>query len=250
MVPGDVREAQKKGTHKPPLWAFYPEKKKWEPITGSTFKGRRPRYHNASALEYVPELGATVWCANGWANRGMWTYNSKSNIWTNLRPNGGNMKSFQSNAPGGEQVMAYAPDRTLLVGHRGGLNRQKVFNGATAHYPVEKNAWKRVMRRQGDDCWGENKEDKKPGMPPGHDARTNFAYDRVGGVFLLLDGKSLWAYDPDRIEWTELSPKGPPPPGGRDGKLAYYDAARNVFVIPGMWVYRHKRQTAAAESGE
>jgi len=241
MVPAEVRDAQRKGSHRPPFWAFYPEKKQWEPITGSTFKGKRPRYHNASALEYIPQLGATVWCANGWANRGMWTYHSKSNVWTNLRPNGGNMKTFQANAPGAEQVMAYAPDRGLLVGHRAGQNRQKVFSGATDHYSVEQNAWKRVMRRHGDECWGKDKDDKKPGMPPGHDAGTNFAYDRVARVFLLLDGRSVWAYDPDRIEWTKLSPKGPPPPGGRDGKLAYYDVAQNVFVVPGKWVYRHKK---------
>jgi hypothetical protein len=69
-------------------------------------------------------------------------------------------------------------------------------------------------------------------MPPGHDARSNFAYDH-----------------PDRIGWTKRSPKGPSPPGGGDGKLAYYDVARNVFVVPGLWAYRHKRQ-AAAESGK
>jgi hypothetical protein len=235
MVPKEVREAQKRGPHKPPLWAFYPEKKKWEPITGSTFKGRRPRYHNASALEYVPPLKATLWSANSWANRGLWAYDSKTNTWTDLKPNGGNSKTFQLNAPGSEQVMVYAPDRKMLIGHQGGTNRKtKKPWRKTSHYSIEKNEWQRV------DATGHG---EKGTIPPGHDASTNFAYDTVGKVALLWapETKALWSYDPDAKKWTRLAPDGPAPPvRGRDAKLAYYDAARNVFVIPGQWVYRYK----------
>ncbi|MFO7899971.1 MAG: hypothetical protein R6V58_13035 [Planctomycetota bacterium] len=237
MVPKEVREAQKRGKHKPPLWAFYPEKKKWDPITGSTFKGRRPRYHNASALEYVPELKATVWTANSWANRGMWTYDSRTNTWTDLKPNGGNRKAFQKNAPGSEQVMVYAPDRKMLIGHQAGRDREtKKRWTKTTHYSIEKNAWRRVKPTgHGEDGF----------IPPGHDARTNFAYDQVGKVALLWapSTKALWSYDPAGMKWTEIEPNGPPPPTrGRDVKLAYYDVAHNVFVIPGKWIYRYNKE--------
>jgi len=249
MVPGEVREAQKRGSHKPPFWAFRAEQRQWQPITGSTFKGRRPRYHNASALEYVPDLGGTVWCANSWANRGMWLYDSRTNTWTDLKPNGGDKKDFQRNAPGSEQVMVYAPDRKMLIAHLARADRKtKKVSGATTQYSVEKNRWDRTVSAKADAT-------ADPPMPPGFDASTNFAYDRVGRVALLWDPgttKALWAYDPDTTTWTRLAPKGPPPPGGRDAKLAFYDAARNVFVIPGKWVYRHRRRAPArpADTGQ
>jgi len=67
----------------------------------------------------------------------------------------------------------------------------------------------------------------------------------VGKVCLLWDGswtKALWAYDPATVKWTRLVPKGPTPPRkGRDVKLGYYDVARNVFVVPGKWIYRYQR---------
>jgi hypothetical protein len=82
------------------------------------------------------------------------------------------------------------------------------------------------------------------------DAHTNFAYDPAGRVCLLWDAswtKALWAYDPEKVTWTKLEPKGPPPPGGRGGLLAYYDQVRNVLVIPGLWVYRHRSAKPRAE---
>ncbi len=237
MVPGEVREAHRKGNHHPPLWAFYPEQKKWVPITDSRFEGRRPRYHNASALEYVPSLGKTVWCANGWANRGMWTYESATNTWTDMEPNDGDRQAFQDGAPAPEQVMVVLPDRNMLVGHRADADRETGHvRGRTSHYCVEKNEWTVAVRSAEDEI----------NMPVGHDARTNFAYDQVGKVALLWDPhttNALWAYDPVNATWTKLEPDGPPPPRGhRDVLLAYYDVARNVFVIPGMWVYRYKAQ--------
>jgi hypothetical protein len=235
MVPGHVREARKKGSHKPPLWAFFPEKKQWQPITGSKFEGKRPRYQNASALEYVPQRKATIWCSNNWANRGMWAYDSADNTWTQLKPNGGSTKEFQSNAPPPEQVMAFAPDRGMLIGHWGKVDRKTGKRQIrTSHFSFQTNAWQVV----------EGKGHGEQGIiPPGHDARTNFVYDQVARVCLLWDGKHLWSYDPDGARWTRLQIKGDPPPtGGRDVMLAYYDVARNVFVINGQWVYRHARR--------
>jgi hypothetical protein len=241
MVPKEVWESLRSGDHKPPLWAFYPEKKKWEPITGSAFEGRRPRYHNASALEYVPSLMKIVWCSNSWANCGMWTYDSTINTWADLEPHGGNTAEFRSKAPRSELVTVVLPDRNLLVGHR--VYRDKTTGqpcGGTYHYSFRNNEWTMAV----------NAAAEGVDIPAGHDARTNFAYDQVGKVCLLWDTfrtKALWSYDADRSQWTKLSPKGPPPSlQGRDDSLAYYDVDRNVFVIPGRWVYRHQRRDEKA----
>jgi hypothetical protein len=68
----------------------------------------------------------------------------------------------------------------------------------------------------------------------------------VGKVCLLWAArwtKTLWAYDPDKVKWTKITPRGPQPPAkGRAAVLAYYDEAHNVFVIPGQWVYRYKKK--------
>ena len=220
----------RQGKHKPPLWAFYPAKRKWEPVLDSTFEGPVPTYENARALEYVPELGGTVWTKSA----GMWLYNSKANAWKRL---GGVTRSRQV-LPTREQVMAYLPDRKMLVAHcRAGQGKPSIGydESRTYHYSIAKNEWTLVF---------EGKEKNNP--PAGMDAMTNFAYDRIGRVCLLWDGqwtKALWAYDPAAAKWTKLSPNGPPPPRkGRDVKLAYYDPARNVFVIPGKWVYRYKKR--------
>jgi hypothetical protein len=71
-----------------------------------------------------------------------------------------------------------------------------------------------------------------------------FGYDPLGKECLLFDRNSLavWSYRTAEKKWNRISPKGPPPPKGRD--IGYFDPARNVFVInssSSVWVYRHKR---------
>jgi hypothetical protein len=217
-----------RGKHKPPLWAFFPEKKKWQPILGA--KGQRPGYENARQMEYVPELGGTLWIKSA----GVYLFNSKTKEWKLL----GSRKKYGGDLPARESVTAYLADRKMIVAHsRAG--RGKPSKGypesKTHHYSIERNEWKMVLH---------SKEKNNP--PPGFDAQTNFAYDSVGKVCLLWDAtytKALWSYDPEKIKWTKLEIKGEKPPTrGRDVKLAYYDAVRNVFVVNGQWVYRHKKR--------
>ena len=228
----EVTQLMRSGTHKPPLWAFYPEEKKWEPVTGSKFEGKRPVYRNASQMEYVPELGGIVWARTD----GMWLYTSGTNTWKQL----GDSRKYGKDLSGFTCVMAYLPDRKILVSHcRAGKGKPSTGypESWTTHYEVANDRWKRVFHSR-----------EKNNPPPGMDSRTNFAYDPVGKVCLLWDPdwtRSLWAYDPEKVTWTKLEIKGEAPPTrGRDVKLAYYDAARNVFVINGQWVYRHKRRAA------
>ena len=234
-----VHKSRRSDLHRMPLWAYYPESRKWKVITNSKWKGRMPQA-GVCSLEYVPELKKPVFTINSWKCQGMWTYDAESNTWEDMKPNGGDIKSFASNFPGMERVVVYVPDRKMLVAHlcNDKSSRRKEITGVTSHYSFETNAWMRVMTRKGDECWGRDKGDKKTPMPIGNDHQTPFVYDQVGKVCLLVHGKDLWAYDPGKVEWTKITPRGPAPTGGR---LAYYDAARNVFVINGRWVYRHKR---------
>jgi hypothetical protein len=212
------------GKHKPPLWSFTPATNRWEPVLDSKFEGKPPVYENARAMEYLPELGGTVWIKSD----GMWLYNSTSNTWKELKPNSGDMKAYAANAPDREQVAAYLPDRHLIVAHSRHGKDGKGFR--TTHYSIARNEWKVAAEGEG------------AGAPPGgFDAATNFAYDRVAGVCLLTDPdtQSLWAYDPDAAKWTKVEVKGAPMPKGYPGHLAYYDVANNALVIPGRWAYRH-----------
>ncbi|MGQ9662034.1 MAG: hypothetical protein ACUVWX_06820 [Kiritimatiellia bacterium] len=215
------------GRHKPPLWAFFPEKKCWEPILGA--KGALPVYENARQMEYVPELGGTVWIKSD----GMWLYNSRENTWKLL---GKAVQYGAGNLPAREGVTVYAQDRKMVIAHclaGEGKPSQGYSEATTHHWWVERNEWKKVLH---------SKEKNNP--PPGMDSRTNFVYDQVARVCLLWDPsytKSLWAYDPDAVTWVRIQPDGPPPPTDRDALLAYYDPTLNVFVIPGRWIYRHRQ---------
>ncbi len=205
----------------PPLWAFFPAEKKW-----AYFKAPKP--HPVAIfggmLEFVPELGGSVWHANNWQTRGTWVHDFDKHAWTDAKANGGG-KAFEREAAEPEQVGYYDPRRKILVAQR---------HHDTHHYDVAKNEWKKVLT--GD------KDDGK--TPYGHDARSVIGYDPVSGHGLLVQFQTntLWAYDPDRTAWAKLAPEGAPmPTGGK--RLAYVDPARNaVVVIDGVtvWAYRYR----------
>lgn len=104
----------------------------------------------------------------------------------------------------------------------------------THHFDPKKNEWKKVL--VGD------KDDGK--SPYGHDARSVVYHDPVSGHGLLVQFQTntVWAYDPDKIAWTKLSPEGDPmPTGGK--RLAYVDPALNAAVVidgTTVWAYRYK----------
>jgi len=208
----------------PPLWAFYPEKKKWEPILS-----REPYPKSvglAGSLEYIPELKGSLWYQR---DAGTWLFESKTNTWKDLKP-----KMNGLNAIGGiENVMCYDTKNKILIAHRGndGGDDEPLVVKRTYHYDVVANSWTKVV---------ENKDG-----PVGHDARTLFYYDPVGEVGLLFERprKKIWAYSVAEKKWTELTPKGEAIPDWKRA-IAYHDPARNVFVLnhgKDTWVYRYKR---------
>ena len=205
----------------PPLWAFFPAEARWKPL-----KAAKP-YPVAifgGMLEYVPELGGSVWHANNWQTRGTWLHDFGTGAWKDLKANGGG-KAFEKEAPEPEQIGYHDPKRKRLVVQR---------HHDTHHYDIQKNEWKKVLT--GD------KDDGK--SPYGHDARSVFYHDPASGHGLLVQFQTntVWAYDPDAVAWTKLAPEGDPmPTGGK--RLAYLDPAANALVVtdgPTVWAYRYR----------
>jgi hypothetical protein len=178
------------------------------------------------ALEHIPDLGGDVWYGAQWNWAGMWLYDAKTNTWKDLKPNGGVNVYHTKGFPRAEVVTAYDAKHKVLVAQSG---------KNTYHYDVATNTWEHVLK------------DTEP-MPAGHDARTPFYYDPVGETCLLFDRRdgAMWSYSTPKKAWTKLTPKGPKPPTHR--AIAYFDPARNVFVVNAgetTWVYRRR---ARAES--
>jgi hypothetical protein len=101
-------------------------------------------------------------------------------------------------------------------------------------------------------------------VPLGNDRDSVLYYEPLSGHCLLYNfrkrakdkeiGGDLWAYDAKAGKWTELKPNGSPPPlSGFAGDPAYFDPARNVFVVlnsNGPWVYRYKAAVSAEKATE
>ncbi len=205
----------------PPLWAFFPAERKWKP-----FKAPKPYPVGVfgGMLEYIPELGGSVWHANNWQMHGTWLHDFDKDTWRDLKANGGG-KPFEKESPEPEQIGYYDPVRKIVIVQR---------HHDTHHYDPKKNEWKKVLT--GD------KDDGK--SPYGHDARSVLYHDPVSGHGLLVQFQTntVWAYDPDKAAWSKLAPEGDPMPTG-NRRLAYVDPARNaVVVIDGttVWAYRYK----------
>lgn len=204
----------------PPLWAFFPAEKKWK-----AFKAPKP--HPVAIfgglLEYIPELGGSVWHANNWQMHGTWLHDYEKDTWTDLKSNGGG-KEFERESPEPEQIGYYDPKRKLLIVQR---------HYDTHHFDPAKNAWKRVLVG--------SKDDGK--TPYGHDARSVFHHDAASGRGILVQFQTndLWEYDPDKPNWKKLAPEGDPMPKGNK-RLAYADPALNVIVVidgTTVWAYRY-----------
>jgi hypothetical protein len=205
----------------PPLWGFSPGERKWKP-----FKSPKP-YPKAifgGMLEYIPDLGGSIWHTNNWQMRSTWLHDFQKDTWRNLDANSGG-KAFENESPEPEQIGYYDPKRKIMVVHR---------HFSTHHYDPNKNKWTKV--------WAGNKEDGR--TPYGHDARSVFYHDPASGHGLLVQFQTntLWAYNPDDHAWIKLAPQGEPMPNGGK-RLAYVDPAMNVLVVidkTEVWAYRYR----------
>lgn len=213
-----------------PMWMFDPYEKKW--IHYKTDKKRADLRGMGATMEYIPDLGKSIWyvAAQNVSPHAyeMWTFDAVKDQWTQLKPNGGKSISTLVNkekvAPLAEQQTAYSPKHKKLVA---------VIKNDTFVYDIVKNEWSHAVHDE--DIYG-------------HDARSVFAYDSVGEVFLLANPKSktpLAAFSLKTNRWEKLTPKGSSIPTGRYVNYrGYYDPIHNVFVVDGgknrVWVYRYQ----------
>ncbi len=205
----------------PPLWAFTPHTRRWKMLkTNKPY----PRAPFGGLLEYIPELNGSIWHTNNWQMQATWLYDAKANAWKDLKTNG-KQGEFEKQAPAPEQVGYYDGKRKLVV-----VQRHK----ETFHFRPQANEWQKVLTADKD----------SEQVPFGHDAYAPLYHDPPSGHGLLVDFKTnaLWAYDPDKTAWTRLRPEGDEMPKGNK-RLAYFDPARNVFVIiqgTTTWAYRYR----------
>jgi hypothetical protein len=206
----------------PPLWAFSAVERSWKPLkTAKPY----PLAIFGGMLEYVPELGGSIWHANNWQMHGTWLFDWRTEKWKNLNANGGG-KTFQIESPQPEQIGYYDSRRRIVVAHR---------HYDTFHFDPKTVNWKKVREGKKDD-----------GQTPfGHDARATIAFDPKSGrgVLVQFETNSLWSYDPDRFQWSKLNPEGDMMPAGNK-RLAYFDLARNVLIVidgVAVWAYRLDR---------
>jgi hypothetical protein len=202
----------------PPLWAFEPASGRW---TAVRTPPPWPRAPFAGMLEYVPELDGAIWHANNYKMRATWLYQPAQRRWIDLRANGGHAE-FMAQSPGPEQVGYHDAQRRLVVA---------VLGADTFHFDTASRRWQRIAA------------DIPAGMPAGHDARTPMYHDEASGHGLMVDleGRTLWAYNPESKRWSGLDPKGSPMPSGRR-MLAYADATHDVLVViddTAVWAYRY-----------
>jgi hypothetical protein len=203
----------------PPLWAFFPAERRWR-----AFRSPKPYPVGVfgGMLEYLPELGNSVWHANNWQMRGTWVHDFDKDTWTDLKANA-NTRDFEMAAPEPEQIGYYDPGRKIVVVQR---------HHDSFHFDPRKNEWKKT--KTGD------KDDGK--TPYGHDARSVLYHDpkSTHGWLVQFQTNTVWSYNPDYASWTKQQPDGDPmPTGGK--RLAYVDPeAGVVVVIDGVqvWAYR------------
>lgn len=215
---GGDPEALYKG---PPLWSFDAESAKW-----SVLKTPQPwpRAPFGALLEYVPELGGSIWHMNNWQMRATWLYRTDSNRWAKLS-SPTLQKDFSSQAPGRELVGYYDKKRAVVIARQG---------YSTFHLDIQRAIWLKV----------DDPQAQPSAVPEGHDARNVMYADPASGHGLLVDFRtgSIWAYDPIRTTWEQKSPLGDQMPR-EDKQLSYFDEDKNVLVVIGglnVWVYRYR----------
>lgn len=202
----------------PPIWIFYPETKKWEPM-----KTEKPWPSNdfGSSLEYVPDLKMSIWQSR----QTSWLLDTNTKTWKNI--------SIGNKAVSIESIIYFDTRRKIFIAQNGPTEKVKekftlkasLKNGIVSE-------WEEVLKTED--------------APMGHDARSVVYYDPTSGDGLLFENgpKKLWSYNPDNNKWVLLAPEGDGPDFDKDQRiLSYFDIERNVYVVIGngkIWCYRYK----------
>ncbi|MFC1479687.1 hypothetical protein ACFL6F_03735 [Planctomycetota bacterium] len=218
-----------KGVPYKTMWMFNPVKKQWQQYA-SNDKLARLRGMGATMC-YIPDWKKTIFyvsAQNVSPNAmEMKTYDGVKDRWEVLKPNKGkgvwDLSLKLKIAPKSEQQTAYSSKHKKMVA---------VLKGDAFAYDIVKNKWSKVCTDT---------------RIFAHDAKTIFAYDSVGDVFLLAGPRQkvkFAIFDLKTGKWEIVTPPGAKMPRApwSEGK-GYYDPVHNVFVLhnsKGLWVYRHK----------
>lgn len=215
----DVTAQLLPGTH---LWMFDGADGRWYRHIGARPYPRM--IMQGAALEYISDLRKTVWYTCQWNESGMWAYDSATNEWTSLAPNGG-ANVYHDNEeftfPMAEAQMRYGQGSRTMVA---------VLRNRTWHYDIDRNEW----------SLANVDEENNTG-----DWITAFSYDSKNDVFLLVQPStaSVRAYHVRTRTWETLPVNGPPVRTNM-APASYYDPVHNVMVVldgraQTMWLYRY-----------
>lgn len=206
------------------MWMFDGAAGRWYRQIGP---GPHPRMlMQGGALEYIPDLGKTVWYANQWNENGMWAYDSTTNEWTSLAPNGG------ANVYHDNEEFTFPPAEAQMRYGHGSRTMVAVMGKRTWHYDIDSNEW----------SLANVDEENNAG-----DWITAFSYDSKNDVFLLVQPSTaaVRAYHVSTRTWETLPVDGPPVRTNM-APASYYDPVHNVMVVldgraQTMWLYRYRR---------
>ncbi len=222
----DAVGATEKDLYKgPPMWAFYPYEKKWQPLPSEP---PWPAKRFAASLEYIPELKGSVLQYQ----RQSWLFDAGKRKWKDLTPKTGGLDL--------ESVVCRDPGRKILIGHRGPGKDGKC------------RTWHNSLKEGVPQGWQVAVEGAPPDVPGGHDAGTLLYFDSAARMAVLYEraSKTVWSYDPEAKKWTRRVPQGPKPPftaKPNESVIGYYDPERNVLAVIGygrVWCYRLKKTPA------
>lgn len=200
----------------PPLWAFSPESRQWRPI--KTEKPW-PKSPFAALLEYIPELGGAIWHTRNFQMQATWLYDPAANTWRDLKANA-RRGDFAHASPKPEQVAYYDPGRRLVVAQRGLETYHfdirlrewsKVLSSEKGHAPFGHDAYGPIafdphsghgllLDMKDDSLWAYNPDRPawtrlSPGGAPMPTGPKRLSYfDPAHGVFVVIQGKKVWAY--------------------------------------------------------
>jgi hypothetical protein len=198
----------------PPLWRFDAAARRWSVVkTPEPW----PKAAVGALLEWVPELGGSVWHLNNWQLSASWLLDSGHGAWRVIA-DAKSSPGFADHAPGRELVGYHDPVRKRIVAQ---------YRNDTFHFDTGTRRWARSVAS---------------GSVDGHDAHTGFYRHPATGLGLLVDFRDgrLHAYDPDQARWRTIKPDGEPMPSG-PRVLAFIDQQLNVLAViddTEVWVYK------------
>ena len=223
---------KKSDPHLTPMWTFDPVETRWHRYR--TEKPRAALRGMGATMAYLPDSKKVLWyvAAQNVSPHAaeMWTFDSKTDTWSELKPNGGKsvaQLAFKEHlAPISEVQSAYSPKHRTLVA---------VLKNDTFAYGVAANSWSKLATNESV-----------------YDAHSVFAYDPGADLFVLAfppggRGKQLQlaTFSLETRRWTHVDPggDGPVPPTKYGSYTGYFDPTHKVLVIQGryanrVWAYR------------